>query len=121
MNDTAHSRPIATVLALCGVLAAIDIVGPLLPDSEGEIAFGVVAAALVIVIAVGLSQGRRWAVTAGLVVAALHVLMDAPAIAVVDTTLLKVLAGVAVAVSVALIVLLVQARGRGGIASSQPR
>jgi hypothetical protein len=33
-------------LVLCAVLAAIDIVGPLLPDSEGEIAFGIVAAAL---------------------------------------------------------------------------
>ncbi len=112
MTDVTHPQPIRIALVLCGALAAIDIAGPLLPSSEGEVAFGIVAAVLVVVAAIGLSRMRRWGYVGAIVVAALHILTDAPAIAVAESPLLKVMAGVAVAVCLALIVLVTRPEAR---------
>jgi thiamine transporter ThiT len=97
-------------LVLCAILAAIDIVGPLLPDSEGDIAFGIVAAALVAIAAFAIARGLRWGYIMGIVLAALHVLSDGAAIFVVEESLLKVIAAVATGVAAALLVVLVRAR-----------
>lgn len=92
------------------MLAAIDIAGPLLPDSEGDVAFGVVAAVLLAIAAYGVYAGRGWGYWMGIVLAALHALSDGIATVAVDDTLIKVAAALAVVVAVALLVVLLKAR-----------
>ncbi len=106
-------------LVLCAVLAAIDIVGPLLPGSEGDIAFGVVAAALVAVAAFAIAHGLRWGYTMGIVLPALHVLSDGAAIFIVDDSLLKVVAANATGVAAALLVVLVRARSSAMLGAAE--
>ena len=103
-------QEVRLALALCAVLAVIDIVGPLLPESEGTIGFGIVAAALVAIAAFAIARGRRWGYIMGIVVAALHVLTDGIAIFAVDDSLLRVFAVVATGVAAALLVVLMRAR-----------
>ena len=110
MPISSRSPAAGTALAFIAVLAAIDIAGPLLPDSEGEVAFGVVAAVLLAIAAYGIYEGRAWGYWMGIVLAVLHALSDGAAILAVDDTLLKVLAAVAVIVAVVLLVVLVKAR-----------
>jgi uncharacterized RDD family membrane protein YckC len=117
---TTSGRPHApsAALALFAVLAAIDIAGPLLPESEGDIAFGVVAAVLLAIAAYGVYAGRGWGYRMGIVLAALHVLSDGIAVFGVDDALIRVAAAVAVVVALALLVVLLKARSAAAATAS---
>ncbi len=79
-KSEASSRPPAVSQALVGlaVVIVIDVAGPLLPSSAGDIAFGVIAAAVTVIAATGVWRLRRWGYIMTIVVAALDVLLDAP-------------------------------------------
>src|SRR5688500_4098966 len=63
-----------TLAALLLVFVALFFfAGPLLPGSEGVIAFGVVAGALTLVAAAGLGSVRRWGYVMALIVAGLTI------------------------------------------------
>ena len=73
-----------------------NLAGSLLPSSEDNIGFGLLASLLTGVAAAGLSLMRRWGSIAALVVAPLTLLSDAPVIAIGATGLIKVWATAAV-------------------------
>ena len=118
MTTDARSHAPTTALALFAALAAIDIAGPLLPESEGDVVFGVVAAVLLAIAAYGVYAGRGWGYGMGIVLAALHVLTDGIAIFAVDDALIKVVAGIAVVVALALLVVLLKARSAAAATAS---
>jgi hypothetical protein len=105
-------RPQPVVLAcwLLTFLIVTDIAGPLLPSSEGNIVFGIVASLLTGLVATGLSRMRRWGFIATLVVATLTLLSDAPVIAIGATALIKVWATAAVLACALIIVLVTRAQ-----------
>ena len=87
------------------------IVGPLMPSSDGDIAFGVVEAVIAAVAAWGLWRHRRWGRVMTIVVATLNLVLDAPAIVAGSTIAIKVAGGVTVLVCLAVIVLLIRPEG----------
>jgi hypothetical protein len=111
-TTAAASRPQAVKLAcwLSAFLIVTDIAGPLLPSSEGNIGFGIVASLLTGLAATGLWTGRRWGSVATLVVATLTLLSDAPVIAIGPTGLIKVWATAAVLACALVVVLVARAR-----------
>ena len=113
-NPRTAVRPKAVTRAvlLFGLVIILNVAGPLLPSSEGEVAFGVVSAVLAIVAAAGLWMLRRWGYIAAVVVAGLNVLLDLPAIFVVSTGLLKIAGAVVVLVCVLIIVLVTRPEAR---------
>jgi hypothetical protein len=100
---------VALASGLVVVLAVVNIVGPLIPKSEGDMGFGVVSALIALVAAWGLARLTRWGRVTTIVVAVLNVLSDAPAVAVGSTLLVKAVAGATVLGWVAVIVLLARA------------
>lgn len=89
-------QPVTLACVLFAFVIVTDIAGPLLPSSEGDIGFGIVAALLTGVAAIGLWRLRRWGFIASLVVATLTLVADAPVIAIGGTWLIKVWATFAV-------------------------
>ena len=109
-TTTAPPRPQPLILAgwLLAFLVVTDIAGPLLPSSEGDIAFGIAASLLTGVAATGLWVMRRWGFIATLVVATLTLLSDAPVIAIGATGLIKAWATLAMLACGLLIVLVIR-------------
>ena len=108
-NDAAAlARPqrVTVACTLVVLLAALNIVGPLMPKSEGDIGFGIVSALIALVAAWGVATLRRWGRVVTIVVAILNVLCDAPAVAIGSTVLIKVVAAATVLGWVAVLVLL---------------
>lgn len=101
----AVARPHPVTVALGGLVLLVigNVAGPLLPSSEGDIAFGVVSALIAIVAAWGLWAMRRWGRVMTIVVAALNFVSDAPAVVAGSTALIKVVAGLTVFVCVLII------------------
>jgi len=95
-----------------GLIIITHIAGPLLPSSQGDIVFGIVAALIASVAAAGLWMLRRWGFIASVVVAALTLLSDTPAIAVGATGVIKALAGLSVLACALIIVLATRKEGR---------
>ena len=87
------------------LVAAIDITGPLLPGSDGEVVFGAVAALLTLIAAAGLWAARRWGYVMTIVVAGLTVLLALPPLFVEISPALKSVAVVQGAAAAAVIVL----------------
>lgn len=76
------SRPpsVNWALLVLGVAIVLNVTGPLLPSSQGELGFGIVVALVTLVAAGGLFAVRRWGYIMAIVVAALNVLFNAPAV-----------------------------------------
>ena len=108
----ARPGPVNSALGLLALVAAANIVGPLLPSSEGEIGFGIVSAVIALVAAVGLWSLRRWGFITTLVVASLNLLLAAPAVALGETALVKIAAGLTVLACALIIVLLTRSDAR---------
>jgi hypothetical protein len=102
----ARRQRVTVACTLVVLLAALNIVGPMMPKSEGDIGFGIVSALIALVAAWGLATLRRWRRVVTIVVAVLSVLSDAPAVAVGSTVLIKVVAAATVLGWVAVLVLL---------------
>lgn len=102
-------QPVMLACWLLAFLIVTDIAGPLLPSSEGNIGFGLLASLLTGVAAAGLSLMRRWGFIAVLVVATLTLLSDAPLIAIGATGPIKVWATAAVLACALIIVLVIRA------------
>ncbi len=111
---SARIRPVAVTVAVA--LSVLMIIGnlasPAFPSGSGDesipqaaIAIGVLLGVVGIPAAVGLWLLRRWGMIATIVVAALNLLFSLPGIAGAPTTWLKVLSGVGVLVSLAVLVL----------------
>jgi hypothetical protein len=62
-----------SALLILGLVIVLSGAGPLLPSSEGDIAFGIVAALIGLIAAAGLFALRRWGYVMTIVVAALTV------------------------------------------------
>ena len=107
-RSTAGSRPrsVNSAVLILGLVIVLSGAGPLLPSSEGDIAFGIVAALIGLIAAAGLFALRRWGYVMTIVVAALTVVLDAPAVFVASTPFLKVTAA-AIVVACVLIIFLV--------------
>ena len=109
-----RARPVAVMVAvaLSALLVLGNLASPALPSGAGEervpqaaIAISLVLGAVGIVAAVGLWLLRRWGMIATVVVAALNLLFSLPGVPGAPTTWLKVLSGVGVLVSLAVLVL----------------
>ena len=113
-RSTAGSRPrsVNSALLILGLVIVLSGAGPLLPSSEGDIAFGVVSALIGLIAAAGLFALRRWGYVMTIVVAALTVLLDAPAVFVASTPFLKVTAAAIVIACVLIIFLVTQQEAR---------
>ncbi len=111
-GSTARPREVTVPLGLVGLIIVSNIAGPLLPSSEGDIAFGVVEAVIAAVAAWGLWRQRRWGRIMTIVVAALNLLSDAPAIMAGSTVAIKLAGGVAVLACLGVIVLLTRPEAR---------
>lgn len=105
-NSTDRHREVTLPLGLVGLIIVSNIVGPLMPSSEGDIAFGVAEAVIAGVAAWGLWRHRRWGRVMTIVVAALNLLSDAPVIVAGSTIAIKVVGGLTVLVCLAVILLL---------------
>ena len=92
----AHSRRVTLASGLIVLLAVVNIVGPLMPKSDGNLVFGIVSALIAVVAAWGLSTVRRWGRGVSIVVAVLNMLSDGPGVAVGSTLLMKAMAGATV-------------------------
>ncbi len=110
-RSTARHREVTVSLGLVALIIVSNIVGPLMPSSEGDIAFGVVEAVIAAVAAWGLWRQRRWGRVMTIVVAALNLLSDAPAIVAGSTVAIKAAGGVTVLVCLAVILLLTRPEG----------
>ncbi len=108
--STRRVRPRRVTIAsgLVALLAVVNIVGPLIPKSDGDVGFGIVSALIALVAAWGLATLRRWGRVMTIVVAVLNVLSGAPAVAVGSTLLIKVVAGATVVGWMAVVVLLLR-------------
>jgi hypothetical protein len=104
--------PVTLACLLFAFVIVTDIAGPLLPSSEGDIVFGVVASLLTGAAATGLWTLRRWGFIASLVVATLTLLSDAPAIVIGPTGLIKVWSTFSVLACAAIIVLMTRQEAR---------
>ena len=109
---SSRPQPVTVALVLFALVIIGNIVGPLLPSSDGEIVFGIVSALIGIVAASGLWRLRKWGCIASVVVAALNLLLDAPAIAVTSSTPAKVGAALSVLACFAIIVLVTRPEAR---------
>jgi hypothetical protein len=105
-----RAQPVVLACWLLAFLIVTDIAGPLLPSSEGNIGFGIVASLLTALAATGLWMMRRWGFMAALVVATLTLFSDAPVIAIGSTGLIKVWAAVDVLACALIIVLVIRVR-----------
>ena len=110
---TVGPQPVTLASGLLALVIVGNIVGPLLPSSEGEIGFGVVAALIASVAAWGLWSLRRWGLVMTIVVATQNMLLDAPGVVVGSTGALKVWAGLTVLVSGAVVFLVTRPEARG--------
>lgn len=111
-DETLRPQAVSRALVALAVVIVIDVAGPLLPSSEGDIAFGVIAAAVTVIAAAGLWRLRRWGYIMTIVVAALNVLLDAPAVFVGSTALVKVSAAVSTVAGLAIIWLVTRPEAR---------
>ena len=113
-RSTAGSRPrsVNSAVLILGLVIVLSGAGPLLPSSEGDIAFGIVAALIGLIAAAGLFALRRWGYVMTIVVAALTVVLDAPAVFVASTPFLKVTAAAIVIACVVIIVLVTRPEAR---------
>lgn len=116
-TTTMRPRPVTLALGLLALVIVANIAGPLLPSSEGEIGFGIVSALIAIVAAWGLSTLRRWGLIMTIVVAALNVLLDAPAVVAGSTAIIKVVAGLTALACAAVIVLVTRPAARAAYRS----
>lgn len=105
--STRRGRPrwVTRAAGLVVLLAVMNVVGPLMPMSHGDIGFGIGSALIALGAAWALATLRRWGRVMTIVVAVLNVLSDAPAVAVGSTVLIKVVAGATVLGWVAVLVL----------------
>ena len=105
--STRRGRPrwVTRAAGLVVLLAVMNVVGPLMPMSHGDIGFGIGSALIALGAAWALATLRRWGRVMTIVVAVLNVLSDAPAVAVGSTVLIKVVAGTTVLGWVAVLVL----------------
>lgn len=115
----ARPRPVTVAMGCLVLLMIGNVAGPLLPSSEGAIAFGVVSALIAIVAAWGLWTMRRWGRVMTIVVAALNLLSDAPAVVAGSTALIKVVAGLTALVCVLIIVCLTRLEARRAYRSEE--
>jgi uncharacterized membrane protein (DUF2068 family) len=90
---------------ILGLVIVGNVAGPLLPDSGGELAFGVVSAVIAGLAGAGLWRLRQWGFIATVVVAALNLLQDVPATVIASTAAIKVVAGLS-ALACALVIVL---------------
>jgi hypothetical protein len=113
-TSTTGSRPgpVDAALLILGLVIALTLAGPLLPSSEGQIVFGIVCAGIASIAAAGLYVLRRWGYIMTIIVAALLVLLDAPAVFVASTPLLKVAAATVVVACVATLLLVTRPEAR---------
>ena len=113
-RSTAGSRPrsVNSAVLILGLVIVLSGAGPLLPSSEGDIAFGIVAALIGLIAAAGLFALRRWGYVMTIVVAALTVLLDVPAVFVASTPFLKATAAAIVVACVLIIVLVTRQEAR---------
>lgn len=105
-------QPVALACALSAVVVLADLTGPLLPDSEGNIVFGIVAALITSTAAAGLWMLRRWGFIASIVVAVLNLLQWAPAIVIATAPPVRVAAGLTVVACVLIIILVSRREAR---------
>jgi uncharacterized membrane protein (DUF2068 family) len=105
-------RSVNSALLILGLVIVLTVAGPLLPSSEGEVVFGVVAGLIGMIAAAGLFALRRWGYIMTLVVAALTVLLDAPAVFVASTAFLKATAAVIVLACVLILVFVTRQEAR---------
>lgn len=111
-SAVARPQPVTLACLLFGLVIITDIAGPLLPSSEGDIVFGIVAALITSVAAAGLWMLRRWGFIASVVVTALSLLSNAPAIAAGATGVIKAWAGLSVLACALIIVLATRKEAR---------
>ena len=119
-----RSRPLQVTVAsvLLGLLSLLNLVGPLLPGSEG-IPAGVIYLAVVLgvaglVAAAGLWMLKRWGAWLAVVVSALNLLSAAPGVAFPSNGALWVAAMVTVLVCALIIVLVLVPASRRAFAAS---
>jgi hypothetical protein len=110
ISVASRPQPVVPACWLLAFLIVTDIAGPLLPSSEGNIVFGIVASMLTGLSALSLWMMRRWGFVAALVVATLTLLSDAPVIAIGSTALIKMWATAAVLACSLTIVLVTRAQ-----------
>ena len=113
-TSTAGSRPrsVDAALLILGLVIVLSVAGPLLPSSEGEIAFGMVAALIGLIAAAGLLARRKWGYILTIAFAGLTALLDAPAVLVASTAFLKATAALVVLACVLVIVLVTRQEAR---------
>ena len=109
-----RSRPIAVTLAvaLSVLLVLGNLAGPLLPSGSGDsavpafiIILGVILGVIGVAAAVALWQLRRWGMILTIIISVVNLLSAAPGVLAGPNTGIKILAGVSVLVSAAVIVL----------------
>ncbi|HUQ63781.1 MAG TPA: hypothetical protein VM121_08505 [Acidimicrobiales bacterium] len=105
-------RPVTLACSLVVLVIVTDLTGPLLPSSEGNIVFGMVATVITGAAAFGLWMLRRWGFIASVVVAALNFLQWAPAIAIGSTSVIKALAALSALACVLIMVLVTRPEAR---------
>ena len=108
------ARPVPITVALILFLLVIvsNVIGPLLPSSEGEVVFGIVSALIGLVALVGLWLLRKWGLIATIVVAALNLLLDVPAVVAASSAPIKLVAAVHALLCLAIIVLVSRPEAR---------
>ncbi len=119
-----RSRPLQVAVAavLLGILSLLNLVGPLLPGSEG-IPVGVIYSAVVLgvaglVAAAGLWMLKRWGVWLTIAVCAINLVSAAPGIPFAQDAALQAAATATVLVSAIIIVLVVLPTSRRAFAAS---
>jgi hypothetical protein len=107
------ARPLPVTVALVLFLLVVgNVIGPLLPSSEGEVVFGIVSALIGLMALVGLWLLRKWGFIATIVVAALNLLSDVPAGVAAASAPIKLLATVHALLCAAIIVLVSRPEAR---------
>lgn len=118
---SARVRPVAVTVAviLSALLILGNLVAPALPSGSGDdkvpafiIVLGVVLGVIGIAAAIGLWMLRKWGMILTVVITALNLLSSAPGVAAGPNTGIKILAGVSVLISAAIIVLVLLPESR---------